>query len=51
MYTPYSRADGMLLHINGEIEKFVLSLLISRIRPRYEADLAVSVVSYISGSI
>jgi hypothetical protein len=56
IYTPYARTVGVLLHINGKftmgkLKSFSFSLLISSIRPRYEADLAVSVVSFISSSI
>jgi len=65
IYTPYSGAAEMFLHINGKfiIEKFKwsplsysfvlswLSLSISRCRSRYEADLAVSVVSFIWSSM
>jgi hypothetical protein len=65
IYTPYAGAAGLLLHINGKftMEKLKSSLLsysfilnhpslsISRCRSRYEADLSVSVVSFISSSM
>jgi hypothetical protein len=61
----YAGAAGLLLHINGKftMEKLKSSLLsysfilnhpslsISRCRSRYEADLSVSVVSFISSSM
>jgi hypothetical protein len=64
IYTPYAGAAGMLLHMNGKFTmgklkssllslSFVFnrpSLSISRCRSRYEADLSVSVVSFISSS-
>jgi hypothetical protein len=46
IYTPYAVAAGMLLHMNG---KFTMS--ISRCKSRYEADLSVYVVSFISSSM
>ena len=65
IYTPYAGAAGILLHINGKFTMgklkvyilsydFVLnrpSLSMSRCRSRYEADISVSVVSFILGSI
>ena len=65
MHTPYAGAAGMLLHINGKFTmgklkssllsySFALnrpSLSISWCRSRYEADVSVSVVSFISSSM
>ena len=65
IYTPYAGAAGILLHINGKFtmrklkssllsSNFVLnrpSLSISRCRSRYETDLSVTVVFFISSSM
>jgi hypothetical protein len=65
IYIPYAGADEMLLHIYGKFtmgklklsllsESFVLirhPLSMSRCRSRYEGDLSVFVVSFISSSM
>ena len=65
MYTPYTDAAGMVLHINGkgkmgklEIISFDVkfqahrpSLSISICRSRHEADFVVLVVSFISSLV
>ena len=51
IYTPYTDAAGMLLHINGKFTMRKLKSSFLRCRPRYKVEISVPVVSFISNSM